>query len=54
MYNKIHPYALIIGMAIGIVFFVVLKHILSALFVGFLAVLLFDLLIKAIGRNKSP
>lgn len=46
MTNKIHPYALIIGMAVGILVLLILRHPLFGLFIGFCATLLADVFIK--------
>jgi len=46
MNNKIHPYALIIGMGAGIAVLLILRHPLFGLFFGFCATLLADVIIK--------
>jgi len=53
MYTKIHPYALIIGMAIGFLVFVILRHPLFGLFAGFCFVLIFDLVLKRFGAKDG-
>ncbi len=52
MYNRIHPYALIIGMALGIVVLLTLRHPLFALFAAFCGVLISDLVIK-LGQDRD-
>lgn len=46
MYTRIHPYALVIGMVLGIVVLFILRHPLFALFAAFVGVLIADLALK--------
>ncbi len=46
MTNKIHPYSLIIGMGVGIAVLLILRHPIFALFLGFCATLIADVVIK--------
>ncbi len=51
---KLHPYAIIIGLVIGIMVFFTLRHPLFALFAAVIAVLGFDMAFKArIESGKS-
>lgn len=53
MNNKIHPYALIIGLSVGILTLLILRHPLFGLFAGFCATLISDLVIKR-GSGGGP
>ncbi len=55
MKNKLHPYALIFGIGIGIVVLAALRHPLFALFAGVIAVVGLDMGFKSgrIGKNKK-
>lgn len=46
MYTRIHPYALIIGLMVGIAVMFILRHPLFGLFAGFCGVLISDTIIK--------
>lgn len=46
MKNRIHPYALIIGLLVAIAVLLILRHPIFSLFAGFIAVLLFDMALK--------
>jgi len=49
---KIHPYALIIGLVLGLMVLAALRHPLFAIFAALLAVFGFDLAFKANANKK--
>jgi hypothetical protein len=54
MYKRIHPYAIIIGLLIGISVLFILRHPLFALFLGFVGVLVSDLFIRKADEDEQP
>ncbi len=49
---KIHPYALIIGVVLGLMVLAALRHPLFAIFASIISILGFDLAFKANERKK--
>lgn len=53
MNYQLHPYALIIGVGIGLMALAALRHPLFAIFIGIIAVVGFDLAYKALPSKRD-